>query len=69
MPLTSAATLNETLRRALPSPEAQQVPVAAFNSSILAGAYDVSRTRTDPLAQLVLKLHSRCDLACDHCYV
>jgi uncharacterized protein len=22
-----------------------------------------------PLGQLVLKLHSRCDLACDHCYV
>ena len=22
-----------------------------------------------PLRQFVLKLHSRCDLACDHCYV
>ena len=22
-----------------------------------------------PLSQVVLKLHSRCDLACDHCYV
>ncbi|MBO1335096.1 FxsB family cyclophane-forming radical SAM/SPASM peptide maturase [Streptomyces sp. VRA16 Mangrove soil] len=24
---------------------------------------------TTPLRQLVLKIHSRCDLACDHCYV
>jgi uncharacterized protein len=24
---------------------------------------------TDPLTQFVLKVHSRCDLACDHCYV
>src|SRR5215831_19301883 len=22
-----------------------------------------------PLSQFVLKVHSRCDLACDHCYV
>jgi hypothetical protein len=22
-----------------------------------------------PLSQVVLKIHSRCDLACDHCYV
>ena len=22
-----------------------------------------------PLSQIVLKIHSRCDLACDHCYV
>ena len=22
-----------------------------------------------PLSQIVLKVHSRCDLACDHCYV
>src|ERR1700683_5371083 len=22
-----------------------------------------------PLSQFVLKMHSRCDLACDHCYV
>ena len=22
-----------------------------------------------PLSQVVLKVHSRCDLACDHCYV
>ncbi|MFD9255043.1 hypothetical protein, partial [Streptomyces bottropensis] len=22
-----------------------------------------------PLRQFVLKMHSRCDLACDHCYV
>ena len=21
-----------------------------------------------PLSQIVLKIHSRCDLACDHCY-
>jgi uncharacterized protein len=24
---------------------------------------------TEPITQYVLKLHSRCDLACDHCYV
>jgi uncharacterized protein len=24
---------------------------------------------SDPLTQFVLKVHSRCDLACDHCYV
>ena len=24
---------------------------------------------TVPLSQFVLKVHSRCDLACDHCYV
>lgn len=22
-----------------------------------------------PISQFVLKVHSRCDLACDHCYV
>jgi uncharacterized protein len=26
-------------------------------------------TGTHPLSQYVLKVHSRCDLACDHCYV
>lgn len=25
--------------------------------------------RTPPISQFVLKVHSRCDLACDHCYV
>lgn len=29
----------------------------------------VGRPTTRPLHQLVLKVHSRCDLACDHCYV
>ncbi len=28
-----------------------------------------TRAVTVPLQQLVLKIHSRCDLACDHCYV
>ncbi|MFJ5217050.1 FxsB family cyclophane-forming radical SAM/SPASM peptide maturase [Streptomyces sp. NPDC088354] len=28
-----------------------------------------SSAPTRPLSQFVLKLHSRCDLACDHCYV
>jgi uncharacterized protein len=27
------------------------------------------RTGTYPLSQYVLKVHSRCDLSCDHCYV
>lgn len=26
-------------------------------------------TTGDPISQFVLKIHSRCDLACDHCYV
>jgi FXSXX-COOH protein len=34
MPTVSAAALRRTLDRVLPSPEAPQVPVAAFNSSI-----------------------------------
>src|SRR5215467_9671509 len=25
--------------------------------------------RVVPLSQFVLKVHSRCDLACDHCYI
>jgi uncharacterized protein len=29
----------------------------------------VCRVTFPPLRQLVLKIHSRCDLACDHCYV
>jgi uncharacterized protein len=28
-----------------------------------------SQVASDPLSQFVLKVHSRCDLACDHCYV
>jgi FXSXX-COOH protein len=34
MQSANAATLGETLNRVLPTPEIQQVPVAAFNSSI-----------------------------------
>jgi FXSXX-COOH protein len=34
MPSVNAAELSETLGRVLPSPDAKQVPVAAFNSSI-----------------------------------
>src|ERR1035441_4881341 len=30
--------------------------------------HDVSKPSI-PLSQFVLKVHSRCDLACDHCYV
>ncbi|HMH92573.1 MAG TPA: FxSxx-COOH cyclophane-containing RiPP peptide [Streptosporangiaceae bacterium] len=34
MQSAGAAALSETLNRVLPAPEVQQVPVAAFNSSI-----------------------------------
>jgi FXSXX-COOH protein len=34
MQSVSGAELSETLNRVLPTPEIQQVPVAAFNSSI-----------------------------------
>jgi FXSXX-COOH protein len=34
MQSANAAALSETLNRVLPTPEIQQVPVAAFNSSI-----------------------------------
>ena len=34
MQAANAAALSETLNRVLPKPEIQQVPVAAFNSSI-----------------------------------
>jgi FXSXX-COOH protein len=34
MQAANAAALSETLKRVLPTPEIQQVPVAAFNSSI-----------------------------------
>ena len=34
MQSVNAAALSETLNRLLPAPEIQQVPVAAFNSSI-----------------------------------
>lgn len=34
MQSANAAALSETLNRVLPKPEIQQVPVAAFNSSI-----------------------------------
>jgi uncharacterized protein len=32
-------------------------------------AYSINITRPYPFRQFILKIHSRCDLACDYCYV
>jgi uncharacterized protein len=32
-------------------------------------AYSVNRSKPYPFRQFILKIHSRCDLACDYCYV
>lgn len=46
------------------------IPPATANGEPVEGmAPDVAVQQPTPFREFVLKIHSRCDLACDHCYV
>src|ERR1700722_16438521 len=56
-------------RASLPSIRRSKSALAGPGRSSLAWGVEAPHAVRAPFRQFVLKVHSRCDLACDHCYV